>query len=54
MFVLAQSQIAVFFAVEANQRLAITTTLLAQAQRHSASKHAQARTVHVDKLFGRV
>ena len=34
--VLAQRQVAVLLALEANQRLAVTPTLLTQTQRHAA------------------
>ena len=37
--VFAQCQVTVLLAVETDQRLAVTTTLLAQAQRHAAPKH---------------
>jgi len=43
MLVLAQRQIAVLFAVETNKRLAITPSLLAKAQRHTASEHTNDR-----------
>jgi len=39
--VFAQCQVTVLLAVETDQRLAVTTTLLAQAQRHAAPEHTR-------------
>jgi len=40
-FVLAQRQITMLFAVETNKCLTVTSSLLAEAQRHTTSEHVQ-------------
>jgi len=44
MFVFTQRQITMLFAVESNERFAVTSSLLAQAQRHAASEHTPITT----------